>query len=96
LDVLPASVRGDHDQSTASPAARMSRRNWTPQVWSVALGKRSCEKGIRISATQPSESTLVFTSHTGSQEPSMERPSPLWIASRRSPAGVAPNTKDVV
>src|SRR2546422_7567185 len=44
------------------------RKKFMPHTWSRAWGNRSCENGIRISTTQPNESTDVATSHTGSQD----------------------------
>src|SRR5256885_1737185 len=45
------------------------RKKFMPHTWSRAWGNRSCENGIRISTTQPNESTDVATSHTGSVNP---------------------------
>src|SRR5438445_262712 len=57
------------------------RKKFMPHTWSRAWGNRSWENGIRISTTQPKESTDVATSHTGSQDRSPMKKSLLQMSS---------------
>src|SRR5205823_1496991 len=74
-DTKPLSVFNMKGQKLNSFLRRMVRTNRIPHTCSAAPEKRSCEKGIRYSAVQPSESIDVATSHTGSQESSAKLPS---------------------
>ena len=48
------------------PVRATSRTASRPKVCAGALAKRSCENGMRYSATQPNESTRAAPSHTPS------------------------------
>jgi hypothetical protein len=68
--------QGDHESRSLRRAT--SRWTWKPQTCvpsADALPKRSWERGIRYSATQPRESTEVATSQTASQLTSSREPS---------------------
>src|SRR5882724_11177289 len=72
----PVSCKPQNDHCDNSFSRLSWRQICSPHVCSAVVeGKRSCEKGMRISAVQPSESTLVLTSHTGSQDGSLPPPS---------------------
>ena len=60
----------------------------------AALLKRSCERGMRYSATHPALSTRVPTSHTASH-PTSSLVSLEWKASFCTPAGFTEKRKAV-
>ena len=62
----------------------------SPHVCTVSRGKRSCAKGMRSSAVHPSESIVVATFHTGSQDSSKFEP-PIPKRSPFTPAGLMIN-----
>jgi hypothetical protein len=66
----------------------MKRVRFSPHVCTESLEKRSWLKGMRISAVQPSESTCVAASHTGSHDLSLSAASP------RQPAGFTSNSTE--
>jgi hypothetical protein len=70
----------------------MSRQTPNPNVWDGARAYRSCDSGIRNSAVQPNESTLVPTSQIPFQE-SSSLPSLLIAKSRFTPSGFTANSK---
>src|SRR5437016_10286535 len=67
-DAYPVSVFFLNTHWESSFLRNTQRKKLTPHTCSRTWGNRSCENGIRISTTQPSESIAVATSHTGSQE----------------------------
>ncbi len=66
-----------------------------PQTCAGAAEKRSCDSGIRNSATQPSSSTRVATSQTASHESSSLVSSNRYL-SRSTPAGFTRNSNAVL
>ena len=86
---------GVNASTLTSPFLPMSRRTWMPQVVSAAPTLYlSCEKGMRSSALQPSESIDAPDSHTASHELSWPPPA-SHAASRTAPAGVIRKTNPV-
>ena len=75
----PASLRVHGDHEARSPRRAMSRMICSPQVRASPAWppKRSWLMGMRYSATHPSESTAVATSHTAFHE-SSSLPSSKW------------------
>src|SRR2546427_2780583 len=67
-DAYPVSVFRWNAHWLRSLLRNTQRKKFKPHTWSRAWGNRSWENGIRISTTQPNESTDVATSHTGSQD----------------------------
>ncbi len=61
---------GTNENSVDSCFRSIHRRIWIPHTASDDGLKRSWERGISISAVQPSESIVVWTFQTGSQEKS--------------------------
>ena len=85
-------TKGNNASSFLRWIQRMTR---TPHTCARARANRSWEKGIRSSTVQPSESTDVAASHTGSQESSDSLPSPPIKTSFFTPAGFTMNSNAV-
>ena len=66
-EATPLSFFGTRTSHELSFLRCTTRRAFTPQAWPGAVGKRSCENGIRISTLQPSSSIATADSHTASQ-----------------------------
>ena len=66
-EARPLSFLGTRTSHELSFLRCTTRRAFTPQAWPGVVGKRSCEKGTRISTVQPAPSTLTADSHTASQ-----------------------------
>src|SRR5687768_8974375 len=91
-DDQPRTLRGTGIQNTSSFRVGIQWSKLTPQTWLSARVNRSCEKGIRISAVHPVESTAAFAVHTGSKELSRLCSSSLaWYQSARTPEAVMTN-----
>ena len=65
-DTSPLSFFGTSTSHELSFLRWITRRAFTPQAGDTA-GKRSCEKGTRISSVQPRSSRVTADSHTASQ-----------------------------
>ena len=52
---------------TVSSLRTVRRVTLSPHTWTAFSGKRSCENGMRTSATQPSGTIFAAESHTPSQ-----------------------------
>jgi len=66
-EASPLSLLGTRASQEISDLRRTMRRAFTPQTGRAVAGKRSCEKGMRISTTQPCASTVTADSQTESQ-----------------------------
>ncbi len=78
-------------QNTSSLVAGFQWSALKPHTCVGRSVKRSCEKGMRISVVQPSESMTAFPSQTGSNPGSMlVSLSVPWYQSIRTPDAVTP------
>ena len=66
-EASPLSFFGTSTSHELSFLRYTMRRALTPQACPGAVGKRSCENGIRISTVQPESSTFTADSQTASQ-----------------------------
>ncbi len=70
----------------------MNQSKSMPQLVAGSRGKRSCDSGIAISATQPSVTMRAFAIHTGFHDASrLPWLSSVWIQSARTPIAVTAN-----
>src|SRR5688572_15990907 len=85
-DDQPLSFFGTGIQKTSSLRDGDQKSKFNPHSCSSMGLKRSCEKGMRISAVHPVASTLADACHTGSNESSVSYSlSEPWYQSPRTP-----------